>query len=47
MFLVFIVEFKSNLINYEEEIVVRYMLIVDVLLVVLGFLISKFVCLYV
>lgn len=47
MFLVFIVEFKSNLINYKEEIVVRYMLIVDVLLVVLGFLISKFVCLYV
>lgn len=35
-----IAEFKSNSINYKEEIAVRYMLIVDALPVASGFLIS-------
>lgn len=38
-----IAEFKSNSINYEEEIAVRYMLIVDALPVASGFLISKLI----
>lgn len=42
-----IAEFKSNSINYKEEIAVRYMLIVDALPVASGFLISKLIRLYV